>query len=123
MILKLHFPVAELSPNERGGHWSGYAKAGKSYRRECWAECMAQTKRDERDEFKPDDIIDVHLEFFRPHKWKYDHDGLESRMKSGLDGIADALHVDDFNFRITKDIAKELGNYVLVTLNPRKVNA
>ena len=119
MIIRLDFPSSDLSANERGEHWSGYAKAAKRYRRDCWALCLSQTTARDRALIGSDgDRIDVHLEFFRPHKFRYDKDGLLTRMKSGLDGIADALHVNDYTFNPTFDIAKDTGNYVLVTLSP-----
>ena len=54
--------------------------------------------------------------FYRPSKRHFDEDNLVARMKSGLDGIADALKIDDKYFKLTHRIAEETGGYVLVDL-------
>lgn len=116
IIIKLAFPSPDLSPNKGRSHWAPHAKAVKSYKLACWADTLAQCGSKVKPLFGADDIIDVHMEFYRPHKWRFDEDGLVSRMKAGLDGIADALGVNDRNFRISQRIAKETGDYVMVTL-------
>jgi hypothetical protein len=47
-----------------------------------------------------------------------DQDNLIASMKSGLDGLADALKVDDSNFRVTFDISDDIGGMVKVSVTP-----
>ena len=39
-------------------------------------------------------------------------------MKAGLDGLADAMRVDDRKFRTTFDVADQIGGMVKVTVKP-----
>lgn len=112
MIVKLSFPPKELSPNAKKKHWGKLARFVKSYKKECWADCLAQGVHPYTGPLP----LHIDLVFYRPTLAHYDEDGLESRMKSGLDGIADALKIDDWHFRLTHRIAEETGGYVLVDL-------
>ena len=64
------------------------------------------------------DELRVHMVFYRPRRYRYDEDNLVARMKSGLDGIADLIKVDDHKFRITHEISDEIGNCVILKLIP-----
>lgn len=46
------------------------------------------------------ETINVTCEFFPPRNANYDDDGLLSRMKASLDGISEAIGIDDSKFRM-----------------------
>jgi len=54
-----------------------------------------------------DGDCDVVLTFSPPDKRRYDDDNLIARCKAYLDGIADALGVDDSRFRLGKPVRAE----------------
>jgi len=112
MTFDLDWPPKELSPNARG-HWSKKAKAAKRYRADCNALC-----RQARPEV-PEGKVVLELEFFRPDRRSYDDDNLIARMKSGRDGIADALGIDDKRFITRHSISEEVvkGGKVRVRLS------
>jgi len=93
MKIILPWPPKELSPNARV-HWSVRARIAKNYRNEC----MVLTRNSGA---KIDWHGDIHLfiDFYPPDRRRYDDDNLSSRLKSGRDGVADALGVDDKRFR------------------------
>jgi len=93
MIIKLPWPPKELSQNARI-HWAKRAKAVKAYRQECFLITKSLW-------FKIDWEGPIHLfiDFFPPDRRRYDDDGISGRFKTGRDGIADALGVDDNRFR------------------------
>ena len=92
--LTLPWPDKALSPNSRG-HWSVKAKAAKSYRKACWALALSAGRM--VDNGGP---IDVYLTFRPPSRRRYDLDNAIASVKNGLDGLADALKVNDQRFRI-----------------------
>lgn len=111
--LTLPWPPRELSPNARL-HWSKVAAAKRKYRAACWALTLEAGAH-----FVPklpDSKFRVHLLFIAPDRRSYDLDGLLSRAKSGLDGIADALKVNDKRFRPSIDISDDVGGMVKVRI-------
>jgi crossover junction endodeoxyribonuclease RusA len=60
----------------------------------------------------------IALAFVLPDRRSRDLDNLLARMKSGLDGLADAMGVDDRHWRLAIEIAPEVvkGGAVLVTV-------
>ena len=93
-MITLPWPSADLSPNSRC-HWSKKAKAAKAARQHAgWATKAAG------EVIEGVGSIDLHISFYPPNKRKFDLDGLLSRMKSALDGVADALGVDDNRFTL-----------------------
>jgi crossover junction endodeoxyribonuclease RusA len=104
------WPFQELSQNARK-HWAVVAKAKKQYRALCgWAAKEAGAKKITAD------CLRVHLEFYPPDRRKRDEDNMVAAMKSGLDGLADALGVDDSIFRLTHSVNEQIGGYVKVTV-------
>lgn len=110
--VRLPWPPKELSPNARL-HWARVSKAKKSYRHTCHLETLAQAGRQQL----TDQPVLVHLEFFRPTRRPMDWDNLIARMKAGLDGMSDALKINDRQFRLSMKVADETGGFVLVKIS------
>lgn len=92
-MICLPWPSNKLSPNGRL-HWAVVAKAKKAARQEAWALTKAS---------KAKPAVSLHLTFCPPDRRRYDIDGLLSRCKAYLDGIADAWGVDDNTFRLSME--------------------
>lgn len=106
MNIKLPWPPSELSPNQRK-HWAVLARAKKKYRQACAWEALAQGARKIQA-----DKIHVTITFVPPNRRAFDLDNLLARMKSGLDGLADVIGVDDKHWALTIRRADELGGFV-----------
>lgn len=110
LILTLPWPPTALSPNQRL-HWSKLAKAKKAYREACaWTAKEQGARRIEADK------LHLSLTFYPPSRRAFDLDGLLSRMKSGLDGLADVLEVDDKHWSLSIAKADEIGGMVKVSV-------
>ena len=108
LILTLPWPPTALSPNQRL-HWSKLAKAKKAYREACaWTAKEQGARRIDADK------LHLSLTFYPPSRRAFDLDGLLSRMKSGLDGLADVLEVDDKHWSLSIARAEEIGGMVKV---------
>jgi crossover junction endodeoxyribonuclease RusA len=115
MIITLPWPKRELSPNSPA-HYMVKHKAKKEYRQECaWQAREQGVKQDWPQAGK----IGVHLHFVPPNRTRRDHDNLIASMKAGLDGLADAMGVDDSRFVISSDISEDVGGMVKVTLEAK----
>ena len=112
----LPWPQAKLSPNARV-HWSTLAKEKKAYRSACWLTALDQL-RGWRPEV-PEGPLLVELEFVPPNRRSYDRDNLIARMKAGLDGLSDALRIDDKRFStLTARVdAGQIGGFVRVQIS------
>ena len=88
------WPPKALSPNARG-HWSKKSAAAKAYRKACWALTLQSG-------FRVDWEGEAHLwlTFFPPDRRARDDDNLIASFKSGRDGMAEALGIDDKRFRL-----------------------
>lgn len=114
MQITLAWPPAELSPNSRL-HWARAAKAKKAYRRACAIEAIAQgVQRTTAPR------LHLALEFVPPTRRMPDADNLLARMKSGIDGLADVLGLDDrhWEFSISRSEIPIKGGIVRVTITP-----
>ena len=93
-LIILPWPSIDLSPNSRI-HWAKKAKAVKVYRKiACWETIVSKQK------VTWDEFIYLVVTFHPPDNRIRDMDNLAASMKSANDGIADALRVDDSQFRI-----------------------
>lgn len=110
----LPWPPKELSPNARL-YWAVVARAKKAYRTECFMQMRiagATTKS-----FPAGAKLAVVLQFVPPDRRHRDQDNMLAAMKSGLDGIADCLGIDDRNFKTTFDVSDSVGGMVKVTIS------
>lgn len=107
----LHWPTSRLSPNARV-HWSIKARAVKNHRKICWA----MTKEQVFPIPQMDGPLLLEYIFNPPNNRPFDKDNLIGRMKSGIDGVCDALKIDDNQFKTvvarTGDVEK-FGNVVV----------
>lgn len=60
--------------------------------------------------------VKVSLVFYPPDKRKRDWDNMLAACKSGLDGLADAMGVDDRNWELSFTVASEIKNMVSVEI-------
>ncbi|MDR2333723.1 MAG: endonuclease [Burkholderiaceae bacterium] len=109
--LTLPWPPKELSPNARQ-HWRVLAKAKKAYREAC-----AWTAKEQGACKQDAEKLHLAITFFPPSRRAYDLDNALARMKSGLDGLADVLGVDDKHWSLSIDRAEEIGGFVSVEVS------
>ena len=104
------WPPAKLNPNART-HWAVKARAAASYRKAC--SLLALQAKGRSSLHGP---LRLSLEFLPPDARRRDDDNLLAAFKSGRDGIADALKIDDSQFRTEFFIGpKTKGGAVRVT--------
>ena len=101
LVVVLPWPDPRVFPNYRlSHHWRASHKQVKAAREDGWASTLAAL------EARPPGIdktqrIPVRVRFVPPDKRKRDEDGCLGAVKPYLDGIADALRVDDSLFSLT----------------------
>ena len=112
MKIILPWPPSQLSPNTRQ-HWAVTAKAKKLYR----AACATQARLQGIDRMAVN-AVHLKLTFCPPTRRRFDLDNLLARMKSGLDGLADVIEVDDsrWTLEISKSSEPTKGGLVHVTI-------
>ena len=89
----LPWPPIVLSPNKKA-HWRKKAPAAKAYRGTCFITCKLAALKIPT--FS--DKLHLWVDFHPPRAGKRDADNALSSIKSGIDGIADYLGVDDSNY-------------------------
>mgnify|MGYP001195151922 FL=1 len=113
----LGWPPTDLSPNARK-HWAVVAKAKKQYRKDCYSVSKEQLKKFKKiTENIPERLV-LEMTFIPPDRRSYDRDNLVARMKSGIDGLADALKINDkrFNTVISTMDQDYLGGFVRIRI-------
>ena len=109
----LPWPPSELSPNKRQ-HWAVLAKAKKQYRAACYNVARAHGVGR-----MAVDGVHLKLTFTPPTRRRFDLDNLLSRMKSGLDGLADVIGVDDSRWTLEIVKAEQTGGFVTVEITEK----
>lgn len=92
--LVLPWPSRDLHPNARV-HWAVKSKAAKAAKQEAHVLAIAAGWPNEA---LPDGPMHVWIDGYPTDHRRRDADGLLSSLKPALDGIADALGVDDRRF-------------------------
>lgn len=113
-VFELPWPSPKLSPNARE-HWSVTSKAKKLYRARCRAigesvgvGVLAGSEN----------AVAVHLTFFPPDARRRDMDNMLAAMKAGLDGLADAMGVDDSKWKLGIEVSDPVkGGAVMVQVS------
>lgn len=108
LTLTLPWPPKELSPNTRQ-HWRKLAEAKKKYRADC-----AWTAKEQGAQRIEAERLHLTITFVPPNRRAHDLDNCLARMKSGLDGLADVLGVDDKHWTLTISKADTVGGMVRV---------
>jgi Holliday junction resolvase RusA-like endonuclease len=116
MIFEVTFPwpAKELNPNNNF-HWSKVAKYKQKARIAAWglAREMGATSKT----FAPDCRINLDIFFYPPDKRIRDQDNMIASMKSTLDGLADALVINDFRFNVRIKVMQEVRGLVKIALS------
>lgn len=111
--IELPWPLKGLSPNARL-HWSSKSRIAKLYRRDCFLRARAALL------VAPDsERIRLDIVFVPNDKRKRDDDNLIAAFKSGRDGLADAMGIDDSRFVTRFSLSDEIrrGGVVIVTIS------
>ncbi|HEX7853819.1 MAG TPA: hypothetical protein VF503_09005 [Sphingobium sp.] len=105
-----YWPPVGLAPNDR---LNPYAKnrLAQQYKRECWAEAIGAKLV-----VPAERPIRIQIDFFPPTRAARDDDNAIAAFKSGRDGIALALKIDDADFRIVPVWHEEPRSCVVVTI-------
>lgn len=95
--ISLPWPPRSLHPNSRE-HWGTKARATKKARSDAWAVARSAGLRRGDPDIPGDIKVTV---AFNPPRKSVDEDGVLSSCKAYLDGISDALGVNDNRFKIS----------------------
>ncbi len=106
----LPWPLKELNPNSRA-HWAVLAKAKKAYRATCYSLAKKAGVSISKEK------VHLAMTFYMPDRRHRDLDNMLASMKSGLDGLADALEVNDKHFSISMGVSDEIGGMVKVVIS------
>jgi crossover junction endodeoxyribonuclease RusA len=109
-IINLPWPPKELSPNATL-HWAKKAKYKKMYRETCWVLTLES-------KVTVDSLgkIPITITFYPPDKRHRDADNMVASIKAGLDGVADALKINDRQFLPTFVFSEEIKGMVKIDL-------
>ena len=117
--IELPWPSSSLSPNSRT-HWAQLAKAKKAFRTRCKVLAVGSGLPAVKNAVAGQlgAFVRVSLLFAPPDRRRRDLDNVLASMKSGLDGLADAMGVDDSRWKLAIEMAPEpvKGGAVLVTV-------
>lgn len=117
MVVTLPWPPAVLNPNDRS-HWSKKRKVAANYRTAC-----AWIVKAEKPQQQPEGKLILELDFYPPDRRRRDDDNMIAAFKSGRDGIADALGVDDRRFLCRPRVMDEIGGMVKARIYPEALCA
>lgn len=94
MKIELSFPTSDLFPNRaKGKHWAALYSHKTKERHDAYL-LTKQAKNKAKWEWNGSEM-EIHLTFEMPDKRKRDIDNCLAASKSALDGVAEALGVDD----------------------------
>ncbi len=104
MIIKLPFPAKELFPNKKNGkHWSATLSVKHSQKLEAFKRTAAAVRKDfeitQNKKEWPLGDVPLSLVYLTPDKRKRDADNMLAASKAMIDGMAQALGIDDSRFR------------------------
>ena len=104
MIISLAYPDKVLSPNARV-HWAAIARAKKKAREAAsWATISAAGSKANLAPYAALESLPVSIRFYPVDNRRRDMDNALASLKAALDGISDALGLDDSRFVITAQI-------------------
>jgi crossover junction endodeoxyribonuclease RusA len=109
--LMLPWPPKDLSPNARV-HWAKRSKSAKAYRNLCRVLALKHIQDGGFAGLPTEGHLALWLDFYPPDKRARDDDNIVAAFKSGRDGLADALGIDDKRFRVYPFVQDRVGGYV-----------
>lgn len=115
-FVTLPWPPSTLNPNARL-HYQALARAKKSYRHACTILAMQAGAR-EFGAAARGYRLDVLVSLVPPDKRARDTDNMVASLKAGLDGLADALRIDDRHFNLKVGVSDQIGGFVKVYIQP-----
>lgn len=118
-VVRLAFPVSELMQNRHDGrHWSYAASEKADSRREGYLAALAAMTEAGYEPPEGTTLFRVRMEFAPPDRRRRDVSNLHAAMKWAIDGIAQAMGVDDSRFiEHTQRLgAQHAAGYVSVTI-------
>lgn len=110
-VVFLPWPPKELSPNATL-HWAKKMKFKKSYRMLAWGLSL-EAKLEAP---QGDDKFGVEITFYPPDRRHRDADNMVAAIKAGLDGVADALNVNDRRFLPSFIFSEEVKGMVKIEI-------
>ena len=115
MTVMLGWPPKKLSPNAMP-HPMELKRLKKTYRLACYFTALQAAGVGK---WTKEGDIRAHLVFVPPTRHQRDEDNLIDSMKAGLDGLAEALGVNDKRFRLSHEVSPDIGGYIVVKLWPK----
>lgn len=110
MIVTLPYPEKVLSPNARA-HWAVIARAKKKAREAAsWATISAAGSTANLAPYAAQERLAVGIKFYPPDNRRRDVDNALASLKAALDGIADAMGMDDSRFIIVPQMQASDGS-------------
>lgn len=98
MTIELSWPASELMQNRHDGrHWSYAADAKAAYKQEGYLRTLSAINTFSF-EARKDCRYRITMTFYAPDNRRRDVSNLHAAMKSALDGIAEAMGIDDSLF-------------------------
>lgn len=106
----LPWPRPAMRPNGSHGHWTTKHRAARADKADAYTLCIAEGVR-----AIAADRLDVALTFRPPTARKRDLDNALAQSKALLDGVSQALGVDDSRWRLTLEMGEPVkGGAVVV---------
>lgn len=93
-MITLPWPPSILSPNNRS-HWARKLAPKQTYRMSCYMLTKGYLATSRHWRPSPDCPLPVKITFHPPDRRHRDDDNMISSFKSGRDGLADALGIND----------------------------
>lgn len=112
--MKITFPwfPKEVKPNT-ACHYMQKAKAKAIYREVCKQQTLESLEYQQNNK----NYTHAHFTFYKPNNRHMDLDNCLSSCKSLVDGMADALEINDKCFnKITIEFAEKIGGYITVEI-------
>jgi crossover junction endodeoxyribonuclease RusA len=101
IVVTLPFPDARLNPNRsKGVHWAATSALRKSARSSAWTltRVAASSTPWYGTERRKSETVPLTITFIQPDRRRRDRDNLLAACKPALDGVADALEINDSQF-------------------------
>jgi hypothetical protein len=99
--INLPWPDKALSPNARV-HWAIKARVAKNARKNAYWAGMSEGLHKIKTS-----AVSITRIYSPPNRKRRDKDNLDASMKAYLDGLSDAMGIDDYHFDLEKSVISE----------------